>query len=467
MIDPQLLDTYQVRTGYYDADRSSIPAGAMARGSFNVFLQGYQNQRIFRGLKIAGVGGRSMFTVAGGYAALLDVMESESESESELEQTIQGIGSVFNFIANSLFFIGDGEVYYNGAALVDTTTMLPFVATSNLQLSPSPYENAFTAGLAQPDAPQVEARTPSDAEAFTGLLTGLYSFKIARIRSLTGGRSIASVTSAVITFSGQTCRMTFPLADSNGQDRWAIFGTKAGFGGTGVHYLVQEVDEGDLTTVDGIARSYQFEYNDSDLLPVTAFIDDYPPPAGSFAGRIENYVVVIGAYDNAVAISIRNFPESFRPDDLGFLPKAPTACMQDLMGSYLYVSTESSVHAISVAPSANSNPLIMQTVWSDTGVANNHAWCTVEGVIFAFVSRQGAVTMDAQGMPSSQFKPSLKPRFLNPSAYPTAETTCAASEVRPVPPGRSRGLSLSPDPINGIASSESITSSVGSGVSII
>jgi hypothetical protein len=72
------------------------------------------------------------------------------------------------------------------------------------------------------------------------------------------------------------------------------------------------------------------------------------------------------------------------------------------MGSYMYVSTESSVHALSVAPSAG-NPLILQTVWADTGVAHNHNWCSVEGVIFAFVSKQGAVTMDAMGRPSNEF----------------------------------------------------------------
>jgi hypothetical protein len=480
MNDAILLDTYEILSGYFATDRTVTPPNALAECSRNVFLQGFRNQRIFRGLKDAGVGGRSMFNIAGGYAALVDsfgvliedagegngtytfrgnyngkpyyclqgeesdpeafaiswdtdglewfiydgdgntLYATEDEPETDFpweagswtadegtlpapttlnQLNVEAYGSVFNFISNSLFWIGEGYVYRNGVLLDDAGE--PFIATSNLQLSPREYTEAFTAGLAEPDAPQVEAKTA--AGAFTGLLTGLYSFKIARVRSVTGGRSIASVTSAAITFAGQTCRMTFPAVDSNGQDRWAIFATKAGFGGTGVHYLVQEVDEADLSTIDGIPRSFEFEFNDADLLPVIAYIDDYPPPAGSFGGRIENYVIVVGAYDNAIACSIRNFPESFNPDDLAFLPKEPTAVLQDQQGSFLYISTESSVHMLSVAPSAFGNPMIMQMVWNDTGVAHGHNWCSVEGVIFAFVSRQGAVTMDANGRPTSEF----------------------------------------------------------------
>lgn len=389
-LDLQTLLTYSPTGGYFDADKFRAPEGTMADGSFNVLVQA-GGTRIFKGLKAHGDGARQLSKIFGGYAGLIDNEETE------------GNGSVFNFIANSLFWIGEGKLTYNGTQLTDDDTLEDFIATSNLQLSPSPYDNAFTAGLAEPDAPIVEARTPTLSDPSTGLMNGLYSFKVARVRSVTGGRSIASITSAVILFTGQTARLTFPLLDSNGQDRWAVFSTKAGFGGTGVHYLVQEIADDDLVTIDGVERSYEFNVVDADLLPVIAYIDDYPPPAGSYGGRIENYVVVVGAYDNAIAISIRNFPESFNPDHLAFLPKAPTAVLQDQMGSYLYISCADSVHALSVAPSAYGNPMIMQTIWTDTGVAHNHNWCSVEGVLFAFVSRQGAVTMDQQGHPSAEF----------------------------------------------------------------
>jgi hypothetical protein len=376
--------------GYVVTDTFAAPPDSLAEGSYNVLVQA-NGHRVFRGLKEIGPGARTLYRIFDGYAGLKD------------NGTTRGYGSVFNFIANSLFWIGEGKLTYNGTQLEDSTSEAEFVATSNLQLSPHPYEHAYTAGLAQPDAPIVEARTPTLADPTAGLMNGLYSFKIARIRSLTGGRSIASPTSAVILFTGQTARLTFPLEDSNGQDRWAVFATKAGFGGTGVHYLVQEIADSALVTIDGVPRSYEFNVVDADLLPVTAFIDDYPPPAGSFAGRMENYVAVVGAYSNAIAISIRNFPESFNPDHLAFLPKAPTAVLQDQMGSYMYISCEDSVHALSVAPSAYGNPMIMQTLWTDTGVANAHNWCSVEGVLYAFVSRQGCVAMGPDGKPTNEF----------------------------------------------------------------
>lgn len=395
-LEKQLLKTFTFGEGYFDTDILAVPDNCLAPGSQNIFITSSNSQRIFRGLHAPSSvdSGRTMFNVAGGWAALKDVGST------------RGLGSVFNYINESLFFIGAGEVMYNGAVLVDTTpSSTNFTATSNLQLSPKvagpTYNEAYVAGLAEPDAPVVFARTQGVGDP-RGLMTGTYSFKIARVRSVTGGRSIASLTSAIITCASQAVRITFPALDSNGQDRWAIFGTKAGFGGVGVHYLIEEVADTSLTTIDGVPRSYIVNYNDSDLLPIISYIDDYPPQAGTFAARLENYVLVFGTADNTVQCSLRNFPESYHPEHIGFLPKAPTALLPDPQGSYLYVSTDSSVHAVSVVPGTE-NPLIMQTVWSDVGVANNHNWCSVEGVLFAFTAKTGAVTMGSDGRPSSEF----------------------------------------------------------------
>ena len=395
-MDNQLLDTLKFDGGYFDTDELSYPANVMEPSSKNVFTIGSRGQRIFRGLDLVPSvdGGRQMFNVANGYASLNDYSMVEAN------------GSIFNFINESLFWIGAGEVFYNGSVLVDPTPApTNFLATSNLQLSPKiagpTYDEAYVAGFAAPDAPTVQSRTPGVSDP-KGLMTGVFSFKIARVRSVTGGRSIASLTSAVITTDNQAVRMTFPALDSNGQDRWAIFGTKAGFGGTGVHYLIAEIADTALSTIDSIPRSYLINYVASDLLPVTAYIDDYPPQAALFATRLENYVLTFGSADNIVQASVRNFPESFNPEHIGFLPKQPTALLVDPQGSYVYVSTSSSVHAVSVIPGTE-NPLIIQTVWSDVGVANNHNWCSVEGVLFAFTAKMGAVTMTPDGKPTSEF----------------------------------------------------------------
>jgi hypothetical protein len=389
-IEQEIIATVQVGGGYFDTDELTYPADSMAVGSENVFIVDHHAQKIFKGLTANGTGGRTMFNVAGGYASLNDNGGTD------------GVGSIFNFINESLFAIGGGKARFNGTLLQDSAVDL--VVTSTLQLAPKvgayTYPEWYTAGFSQPTAPTVVARDPT--LPLTGLCTGTYSFKIAAVRSTTGARSIASPTSAVIGTTGQTIHLTFPTAATNGQDRWAIFGTKAGFGGVGVHYLIKEINESDLSTVDSIARSYVLEYNDSDLLAVTAYTDDYPPQAALFAARLENYVLTFGAYGNAIQCSVRNFPESFNPEHLGFLPKPPTAILQDPQGSYIYVSTNSSVHAVSVVPSVD-NPLIIQTLWADVGVDNPHNWCTVQGVLFAFTKKTGAVTMGNSGSPSSEF----------------------------------------------------------------
>jgi hypothetical protein len=386
VLETDILAEIRVDQGYYDTDLLAAPSGAMVRGSRNVFMTDGTNQKVFKGLLEDGVGGRSLFNIAGGHASLND------------DGDTQGVGNVFNYINESLMMMGAGRLYINGS---DTG----IDASSSLQIAPKgdgyTYPDWYAAGLAQPDAPTVIAMTPSEGNS--GLLTGLFSFKIAAVRSVTGARSIASVTSAVITCTGETVRMTFPaVTEESGQDRWAIFGTKTGFGGTGVHYLIDEIAIADLTTIDDVANSYEIEYNDSDLLPITAYLDDYVPQAGLFAARLENYALIIGCYDNAIASSIRNFPESFNPEHLAFIPKAPTAILSDPQGAYLYVSTDSSVHIVSVIPSTD-NPLVVQTVWSSVGVANSHNWCSVGGVIFAFTAKAKAVTMNVMGQPTQEF----------------------------------------------------------------
>lgn len=390
---PELLYAFNFDAGYYDTGFDHYPPNSLGRGSSNVSIIGGNNIHIYGGPYVqTGEGARYIFNLAGGIGGLLD-------------NPTPAFGSLFNFINESLLTIGSGKVVYKGSVLVDSTpTPHDVVATSTLQIAPKvglyTYPEWYVAGFNQPTPPSVFAANP--VNPYEGSLDGVYSFKIAAVRSATGARSIASQTSAVVSFSKQTAILSFPLPPTNGADRWAIFGTKSGFGGTGAHFLVKEINESDLTTIDSIPRAYRLEYKDSDLLPVLAYIDDYPPQAAKFAARLENYVILVGVYDNAIQASIRNFPESFHPEHLAFLPKTPTAILQEPQGTYLFVATESSVHAVSVIP-GNQNPLVVQTIWSDTGILNNSNWCSVNGVIFAYTSNRGAVTMGENGLPDNSF----------------------------------------------------------------
>src|SRR6185369_4134830 len=103
-----------VTAGFFDTDTLAYPPNAMAAGSKNVFIVDQDAQRTFKGLNAHGTGGRTMFNVANGYASLNDAGAA------------QGVGSVINFINESLFFIGSGEVFYNGSVLVDTTALANF-----------------------------------------------------------------------------------------------------------------------------------------------------------------------------------------------------------------------------------------------------------------------------------------------------------------------------------------------------
>ncbi len=391
----------EIMSGVENFDTDLATTATNVAANITAALLGYSAVAVGATVYIAKVLGRAAYNGDAVVSTTTTITTTDTNMAGGVDETTDADGSMFNFINESLWWIGTGKVYRNGLPLLDDTGA-QFSASSSLKLSPqtnNTYTQTFTAGMVVPSAPTVAAR---DAGAsFTGLLNGTYSFKIARVRSVTGGRSIASPASATIAPEEQTARITFPALDSNGQDRWAIFATRAGFGGVGVHYLVEEIDDTDLSTIDGIARSYELEFNDADLLPVTAYIDDYPPPAADFGGRLENYVLVVGAYTNAIAVSIRNFPESFAPDHLAFLPEAPTAVLPDQLGAYLYVATANSVHAVSITFAEN--PLAIQTLWSDIGIKNAHNWTAVEGRIFAFVSEQGAVMMDAAGYPDTTF----------------------------------------------------------------
>ena len=87
----------------------------------------------------------------------------------------------------------------------------------------------------------------------------------------------------------------FPSAGEAGQDRWAIFATRAGLG-TGVHYLSDGDREDDLSTIDGI-KVVSDKFSERSASDNTIAM----PASGERCGsRIT--LRGIGAYDNVVAI---------------------------------------------------------------------------------------------------------------------------------------------------------------------
>lgn len=168
-------------------------------------------------------------------------MMSAAESYASLgTSTTAGLGSVFR-VLTALFFIGAGAVRYNGLSTGAVAT-----STLSLRLLENGLYNGSTlqAGLAQPSAPSIFVKTAGPGFTGTKLLPGTHSVEIWRIRSSTGAISVASLPSnVVVTATGQTIVITFPLPSSNGDDRWGIATTKTGFGEFGPFYEIRDVTE--------------------------------------------------------------------------------------------------------------------------------------------------------------------------------------------------------------------------------
>lgn len=482
---------------------------------------------------------------------------------------ILGAGAVFSYIANSLFYNGAGQVTLTGAditgAVASSTLKILLSRNGSYTASDS---GPYSAGLTQPSAPLVQVNA-APGVGFQGLLDSpALSLKVSALRSTTGGRSIASPTSAVFKASKQTVVATVGAAQS-GQDFWVFWATFRGFGGIGVAYRLPvqgalQVAEsyftrtvtdavtnstttltsatasftskdvgkqivlsggGSLTTtiasvsnsttvimtapatwsssgntaqinaavpttkprsitdgvtngttlltsatatwtqadvgkqivlsggsgplamttrtiatvtnatdvvmsatvaantattvaiadVNGTLRSIELEWQDGDLTTEAAWIDDYPPPAGTHCFGLNDITGVGGCYSDAsnapsstspgtcVALSLTGFPESYKPSNLLYLPEQIIGLLGRPTDSYLYVACRNSTHQIQYVGGTDGPAAVLTTLWPDVGIANPHGWCQVYGIIFAAVSRGGLVTIGPLGQPDSSF----------------------------------------------------------------
>lgn len=286
------------------------------------------------------------------------------------------------------------------------------------------YNYIYSAGLNQSDAPTVLVPT-SPAAAYTGIINGAINIKIAPIRDIANvGADIdnpeapvkgrASSASAVVAPNNKTIKITFPTAQS-GQTHWAVFSTKEGFGGTGVFYRLgwRSSSDSNATWYFGIseetvvahtgttgARTLEFDFRTGDLLPETAWVEDYPPQAGTHCVRIENIMIVLGTFDGTVAqVSLPGFFESYNPHHLLYFPEPVTAVLHRPVDNYAVVACRNSIHAVQYVgyrggdlPSAT-----ITTITPETGVAYQSNWAIGGGMICAFIEGTGLVMIAAGG----------------------------------------------------------------------
>jgi hypothetical protein len=399
-------------TGGYDSRQPEMrpdgaPTDILAYGSTNLLYQGLGHLESFKGLTITNpvTGGRILLNFSTGYVSLNDYDPGGGN--------IQGAGSIFISYGKSLWFVGAGKVYWNGADLTCTASS----TLSFRKLASGVYTGtSYSAGEAQPSAPTVAARTSSFGAGITGLLNGTYSVCITRIRSSSGAESIRSTPSAVVSVVNGSMRITFPALDSNGQDKWGLYVTLAGFGLTGPYLLLQEVADSSLTTVDGIGRSIELEWADGTPLEILAPIDNYQPPVCTHATQLEDVTCAIGAYGdsvsgvtstapgNAIAPSLPGFPEAYPPDQLLFLPQSPVHVLQRPADRVAWILMSNSIAALSYT--GGTPAVSLEIVWENIGCSAPHNACLVDGRLYAFAGGK-LVRMGIGGEPEETWSDAI------------------------------------------------------------
>lgn len=392
-----------------------------ALGSANVLWTGSGRPEVFKGLTLfAGTAGIQLFQASNGYASL------------GLKSVSAGVGSVFSYIARSLWYIGAGRVLFNGAALTgnpDASTTLKF----RLFDSGAYNGTTYSAGLAAPAAPVI-------AVGAAGVkLNGSYSVRLSALRSTTGCESNASQSSAAVTFANQKCRITFPAAVGNGHDKWGVYVTPTDFGTKGPHYLLPPSLTGESpigfvkeSTVVASAlggagsRNLDFDWYDGDLVGQDlAPIQNFVPPVGTHAFVLEGCIGVVNCYGDItagvstgtpgsmIAVSRAGFPEAFPIDidHLLALPEPATLVLPRAASGVVYIAGKNSLSAVRYTGQSSKAPLALSTLWPDAGFATYTNACLADGQLYGYTGIRGPVRIDGDGNPDYGFASDISRQF--------------------------------------------------------
>lgn len=377
---------------------SQLSEASLDEQSWNQIISGDGYTRPLRGFTTDGAntGSRKMLVIGDTWGGIKD------------DGGTDGAGSFFEDIGRSRWGIGAGLPHIEG------TNVTGWTLSTNLQVSVKTsgvYGAPVAAGLAQPSAPTV------GVVEVAGNVSNSVSAKIERTRPSTGARSLASPTSAVVVPQGNRVRVTFPVAVS-GQTHWRVYFTFQGFGGTGIHYLADYSGVTDITeatvaagTVDGVARSLEFNYQDGDLIPIEASFDDYTPPAATHAVRLGSVMNLVGAFADAtaaptstapgvaVAVSKQNAYESYIPTHLLYLPEPVVDVLSRPIDDYAFIACQNSIHAIQFIGDRGEElpPCTITTPLPDIGIEYQHNWCQFRGMLLVYSAQGNLLMMDRSG----------------------------------------------------------------------
>jgi hypothetical protein len=241
-------DILTFTAGYwYDRPELAEPGTYLAFGSQNIVYTAPGKWKPFRGLAVeAGkIGSPLMFLAHGDYWGL-----------GNKASVATAKGSVAPFISNSIIYSGAGELYRNGVRFtagsgpsnVDAS-VTPKIVLKQSGVFTSASCGPFELGLDVPRLPAVTTVTSGNNTRMSAATSpSNYSVQITAGRSLTGHESNpTAITVPIAVTNLQALAITFGAADSNGTDRFHVYGSKSGEGGTGQPLKVREIKEAELS----------------------------------------------------------------------------------------------------------------------------------------------------------------------------------------------------------------------------
>lgn len=384
----------------------AVRDGAIIPPSRNTLFLADGKTQFFRGVTLqnAVTGGRVMFNSPTGYMSL--------GTAAGL-----GIGSIVGLVAKAVGIIGTGTLYVNGVSRAINASTALQILLHRINSYSGAGTGPYIAGLSQMSAPTIAEHSTNTSTTNSGTTSITVHF----VRSATGGRGKKSAPSNVLVVNGKTVRLTIAggdltTASTNGYDRIGVSVTVWGFGATGAHTEYTEIAISSLTTVDGVANSYELQWSSAELSgKPLAPLDDEPPPAAVFAAAIEDVSAVIGCFGDAtsgvtattpgtaIAVSLPVYIESFPPDNLLFLQSPPTGVLSRASDGFCFVARADGLDALTYT--GGSPALSLQNVWATTGFAAQHNMFLGEGGrLYGFSNgKRGIVRLGEKGEPDTEF----------------------------------------------------------------
>jgi hypothetical protein len=414
-----IRDLFSYIGGYVSA-QSPIGAGnqqgTIIKGSKNVVLAGSGAMEPFKGLLSESLASGGLnFDIYGDNFAYIDGVAPQAAG-----------GNIFMGTGKSIWGVGAGVAkYYNKSN--STLYTLGSLTSAGGQLrvwtwNGTSYDAHF-AGLTPPSTGSITAKDVTGG--FTGKINGTISAVFSKYRPTTGAESRPSAPTAVVAFTNQYARITFPPATDldDGSTMFRVYVSLAGFGASGPWRFLGEYQMsagytppstgtgtglGGLGTVQfdsGTSRYYiDVEWTDSQLLPDEPQVDFFYPPVALNCFQYGNVNVLAGTYGGlGISCSVPNYPEAFPPSSTSFLSEPVVGVIGKPVDGTVFILCKNSVW-IAVWTGAPDGPsVIPRALWNDVGVQNPQAAVVVKGQLYAYTASKGICRTNGSALPDTNF----------------------------------------------------------------